>query len=536
MTKYIFVTGGVVSSLGKGVSASSLGVLLKQRGLKIFMQKFDPYLNVDPGTMSPYQHGEVFITIDGAETDLDLGHYERFIDVELTKNASITSGKIYSEVIEKERRGDYLGATVQVIPHVTDMIKNKVFAGAEDSGADIIITEIGGTVGDIESLPFIEAIRQLKQELKDDVLVMHNTLVPYLNAAKEIKTKPTQHSVKELRGLGVQPDILILRTEVDIEEEVKEKIAMFCGVKKEAVIEAKDANILYEVPMNLKRQNLDSLVCEMFGLTPPKMVADTSQWEALCKTIETLKDEVTIAFVGKYIELKDAYISVYEAMEHAGYAHKFKVNVKRIQAEEVSAKNAETLFADVDAILVPGGFGDRGNHGKIEAIRFARENKIPFFGICLGLQLASLEFARNVLKLEDANSREFDEDAQNLIIDFMEGQSNNIDMGGTQRLGAYACEIIDNTKAKSAYKSNLVSERHRHRYEFNNQYISDFKAAGMVFSGTNPQTGLVEIIELADHPWFVAVQFHPEFSSRPLKPQPLFYDFIKAAIDYKSKH
>ncbi|MGL5041613.1 MAG: CTP synthase [Culicoidibacterales bacterium] len=535
MTKYIFVTGGVVSSLGKGVSASSLGALLKKRGLKIFMQKFDPYLNVDPGTMSPYQHGEVFITVDGAETDLDLGHYERFIDVELTKNASITSGKIYSEVLEKERRGDYLGATVQVIPHVTDTIKNKVFTAAKQSEADIVITEIGGTVGDIESLPFIEAIRQIKQALRDDVIVMHNTLVPYLNAAKEIKTKPTQHSVKELRGLGIQPEILILRTEVAIEVEVREKIAMFCGVKPEAVIEAKDADILYEVPLNLQKQKLDDIVCDLLKITTPKPVADMSQWKALIQTIKDLDKEVTIGFVGKYIELKDAYISVYEALEHAGFAHKHKINVKRIQADDLTRENIKDIFTAVDGILVPGGFGDRGIEGKMLAIGYAREHKIPFFGICLGLQLAAIEFARNVLKLEDANSKEFDGGAKHLIIDFMHGQTDELNKGGTQRLGSYQCSVTKGTKGYLAYNSELVSERHRHRYEFNNEYIEAFAAAGMIFSGKNPETDLVEMIELADHPWFIAVQFHPEFSSRPLKPQPLFRDFIEAAITHKNK-
>ena len=535
MTKYIFVTGGVVSSLGKGVSASSLGVLLKERGLKIFMQKFDPYLNVDPGTLSPYQHGEVFITVDGAETDLDLGHYERFIDVELTKNASITSGKIYSEVLDKERRGDYLGATVQVIPHVTDTIKNKVFTAAQESGADIVITEIGGTVGDIESLPFIEAIRQIKQELRDDVIVMHNTLVPYLNAAKEIKTKPTQHSVKELRGLGIQPEILILRTEVKIEKEVREKIAMFCGVKPEAVIEARDAKVLYEVPLHLQKQKLDDIVCDIFSITTPKPAADMSEWKALVKTIKGLHDEVTIGFVGKYIELKDAYISVYEALEHAGYTFNSKVKVRRIQAEELTADNVAETLEGIDGILVPGGFGDRGITGKMVAIRYAREQKIPFFGICLGLQLASLEFAQNVLHIEDANSREFDATAKNLIIDFMKGQHDEINKGGTQRLGSYDCVVTEGTKGYEAYQTTEVQERHRHRYEFNNDYLEAFQKAGMIFSGINPQTKLVEMIELKDHPWFLAVQFHPEFSSRPLKPQPLFREFIHAAIKHKTK-
>jgi len=533
MSKYIFVTGGVVSSLGKGVSASSLGVLLKNRGLSIFVQKFDPYLNVDPGTMSPYQHGEVYVTKDGAETDLDLGHYERFIDIELTKSATITAGKIYTEILERERRGDYLGNTVQVIPHVTNVIKEKVFLAAEESQADIIITEIGGTVGDIESLPFIEAIRQIKQELKDDVIVMHNTLVPYLNAAKEIKTKPTQHSVKELRGLGIQPEILILRTEVPIEQDVREKIAMFCGVPVKAVIEARDAKVLYEIPLSLQTQKLDDTVCEMFGITTPKPFADMTEWKELITTIKGLKKEVTIGFVGKYIELKDAYLSVYEALDHAGFYHDYKINVKRVQAEEITKENIATCLADVDAILVPGGFGERGIEGMILAVQYAREQQIPFLGICLGLQIASIEFARNVLNLSDATSREFSDDSKNIIIDFMDNQSETIAKGGTQRLGAYDCILLQDTKVAAAYGQAVISERHRHRYEFNNEYIEQFEAAGMIFAGKNPQTNLVEIIELPNHPWFVGVQFHPEFLSRPLKPQPLFREFIKAAILHK---
>lgn len=531
MAKYIFVTGGVVSSLGKGVTASSLGVLLKARGLSIFMQKFDPYLNVDPGTMSPYQHGEVFVTVDGAETDLDLGHYERFIDVDLTKNASVTQGRIYSELLDKERQGDYLGATVQVIPHVTNMIKQKVFTAAKESGADIIITEIGGTVGDIESLPFIESIRQMKQEYPNDTIVIHNTLVPYLNAAKEIKTKPTQHSVKELRGLGIQPDILVLRTEVAIDRSVKDKIAMFCGVPSKAVIEAKDAKTLYEMPMKMQAQSFDDIVCEMLALTTPIPTADTSGWVKLVERIQNPKHEVTIGFVGKYIELKDAYISVYEALDHAGYNFECKVNVKRVQAEDLTAVNVSAQLAGVDGILVPGGFGDRGVEGKMIAIQYARENNIPFLGICLGLQLATIEFARNVLSLNDANSREFSVDSKNYIIDYMENQNDAMAKGGTQRLGAYACEISEGTKAYSAYQNKLIYERHRHRYEFNNEYLERFKEAGMVFSGINPETNLVEIIELPAHPWFVASQFHPEFTSRPLRPNPLFLGFIQAALN-----
>jgi len=533
VTKYVFVTGGVVSSLGKGITASSLGVLLKSRGLSIFMQKFDPYLNVDPGTMSPYQHGEVFVTVDGAETDLDLGHYERFIDVDLTKNASVTQGRIYSELLDKERQGDYLGATVQVIPHVTNMIKEKVFKAARESGADIIITEIGGTVGDIESLPFIESIRQMKQEFPQDTIVIHNTLVPYLNAAKEIKTKPTQHSVKELRGLGIQPDILVLRTEVTIEQSVKEKIAMFCGVAPNAVIEAKDAKILYEMPQKMQQQSFDDIVCKMLDLHPEIKDADLSEWDALIKRIENPKTEITIGFVGKYIELKDAYISVYEALDHAGYDYQCTVNVKRIQAEDLTDLNVSQYLSGVDGVLVPGGFGDRGISGKLTAIKYARENNIPFLGICLGMQLATIEFARNVLGLADADSREFAADSQNFIIDYMENQSDEIAKGGTQRLGVYACDVQAGTNAYKAYNNTQVFERHRHRYEFNNAYVEMFEKAGMVFSGRNPETNLVEMIELPNHPWFVASQFHPEFTSRPLRPNPLFLAFIQAAIQQK---
>jgi len=533
VTKYIFVTGGVVSSLGKGVSASSLGVLLQARGVSIFMQKFDPYLNVDPGTMSPYQHGEVFVTVDGAETDLDLGHYERFIDVELTKSASVTQGGIFAELLEKERRGEYLGATIQVIPHETNMIKEKVFQAAKESGKDVIITEIGGTVGDIESLPFIEAIRQIMQEMPDDTIVIHNTLVPYLNAAREIKTKPTQHSVKELRGLGIQPDILVLRTEVSIEADVKEKISMFSGVAPQAVIESKDAEVLYEMPLKMQEQHLDDIVCELLDLHPKIERADLSAWEALIERIKHPKQSVTIGFVGKYIDLKDAYISVYEALDHAGYAFECEVNVKLVQADTLTADNVADELADVDGILVPGGFGDRGVEGKLIAIQYAREQAIPFFGICLGMQLATIEFARNVLGLKDANSREFSDTSTNYIIDYIEDQHDDINKGGTQRLGAYEAAIMPGTKAMEAYGQPIIKERHRHRYEFNNEYIKMFEAAGMIFSGKNPQTDLIEMVELKDHPWFVAGQFHPEFTSRPLRPNPLFLAFIKAAIAHK---
>ena len=534
MAKYIFVTGGVVSSLGKGVSAASLGILLKERGLSIFMQKFDPYLNVDPGTMSPYQHGEVFVTIDGAETDLDLGHYERFLDVELSQSASISQGRIYSELLENERRGDYLGATVQVIPHVTDMIKAKVFKAAEESNADVIITEIGGTVGDIESLPFIEAIRQLKQDRWDDVLVIHNTLVPYLSAAKEIKTKPTQHSVKELRGLGLQPDVLVLRTETPIEQDVKNKIAMFCGVQPQAVIEARDAKVLYQLPFEFQKQKLDDLVVRKLALPVTKDVADLTAWSDLIQRIETLDKTVEIALVGKYVELKDAYISVYESLDHAGYAFGTAIKIRRIAAEDLTRENAAALLAGVDGIVVPGGFGDRGIEGKIEAIRFAREQQVPFLGICLGMQLAAIEFARNVLGMQDANSREFDLASDNFIIDAMDDFKTDM-LGGTQRLGNYACTLTEGSKVAQAYGTTEITERHRHRFEFNSDYREQFEANGMHIVGTNPATNLVEAIELADHPYFVAVQFHPEFSSRPLRPQPLFKKLIEEAGIFAAK-
>jgi CTP synthase len=533
MAKYIFVTGGVVSSLGKGVSASSLGVLLQARGLSIFMQKFDPYLNVDPGTMSPYQHGEVFVTEDGAETDLDLGHYERFIDVNLTRNASVSQGGIFAELLEKERKGEYLGATIQVIPHETNMIKEKVFKAAESSGADVVITEIGGTVGDIESLPFIEATRQIIQELPDDAIVIHNTLVPYLNAAKELKTKPTQHSVKELRGLGIQPDILVLRTEVPIDTHIKEKISMFSGVPSRAVIESQDAEVLYEMPLKMQAQGLDDIVCEMLSLNPKIKRADLSAWEELIERVKHPKQTVTIGFVGKYIDLKDAYISVYEALDHAGYNFECAVDVKLVQAEELTDDNVGEALAEVDGILVPGGFGDRGVEGKLKAIQYAREHKIPFLGICLGMQLATIEFARNVLGLKDANSREFTSDSKNYIVDYMADQHDELAKGGTQRLGAYEAALRPDTLAMAAYGQDVIKERHRHRYEFNNDYIAEFEAAGIIFSGRNPQTDLVEIIELKDHPWFLATQFHPEFTSRPLRPNAIFLAFIGATIAQK---
>ncbi|TCT26365.1 CTP synthase [Melghiribacillus thermohalophilus] len=532
MTKYIFVTGGVVSSLGKGITAASLGRLLKNRGLKVTIQKFDPYINVDPGTMSPYQHGEVFVTEDGAETDLDLGHYERFIDINLNKYSNITTGKVYSSVIRKERRGEYLGGTVQVIPHITNEIKEQVFRAGSETGADVVITEIGGTVGDIESLPFLEAIRQIKSDIgKDHVMYIHCTLVPYIKAAGEMKTKPTQHSVKELRSLGIQPDAIVLRTEYPLTQDLKEKIALFCDTDAKAVIEARDAETLYEVPLELKRQGLDQLTCDHFGMTCPE--ADMTEWEALVEKVKNLSEKVTIALVGKYVELQDAYLSVVEALNHAGYTFDSEVNIKWINSEHVTSENVEEYLRDADGILVPGGFGDRGIEGKISAIRYARENKVPFLGICLGMQLASVEFARNVLGLKGAHSSEIDPKTPYPIIDLLPEQKDIEDMGGTLRLGAYPCQLIDGTKTKEAYQEDVVYERHRHRYEFNNDFREQMEEKGVIFSGTSPDGRLVEIIELRDHPWFVASQFHPEFKSRPTNPQPLFREFIRASLKHK---
>lgn len=528
-SKYIFVTGGVVSSLGKGITASSLGRLLKNRGLKVFMQKFDPYINVDPGTMSPYQHGEVFVTDDGAETDLDLGHYERFIDENLTKASNITTGRVYLSVIEKERRGEYLGATIQVIPHITNEIKDKLIQAANESEADIIITEIGGTVGDIESLPFLEAIRQARRDFGyQNTIYIHNTLVPYLSAAKELKTKPTQHSVKELRSLGITPDIIVLRTAHAITNEMREKIALFCDVKKEAVIEARDAEILYEVVLNLEEQHLDDLVVEHFNLDVPK--SDLTEWRALVERIRTLDKEVTIALVGKYVELQDAYLSVSEALNHAGYFHHSKVKIKWINAGELVDGDIEEYLGDVDGIVVPGGFGKRAIEGKIKAITYARVNNIPYLGLCLGLQLATIEYARNVCNLDGANSTEMDENTKYPIIDYLPEQYEGIDMGGTLRLGLYNCKISQGTIAYKAYGKELIKERHRHRYEFNNKYRKILEDCGLVISGVNPEANLVEIIELKDHKFFVACQFHPEFSSRPQRAHPLFREFIGAAL------
>ncbi|ASF40913.1 CTP synthetase [Halobacillus halophilus] len=531
-TKYIFVTGGVVSSLGKGITAASLGRLLKNRGLKVTIQKFDPYINVDPGTMSPYQHGEVFVTDDGAETDLDLGHYERFIDINLNKFSNVTTGKVYSNVIKKERRGDYLGGTVQVIPHITNEIKDRVFRAAHETNADVVITEIGGTVGDIESLPFLEAIRQIKSDIgRDHVMYIHCTLVPYLKAAGEMKTKPTQHSVKELRSLGIQPDVIVLRTEMEISEDMKEKIALFCDINKNAVIEAGDADTLYHVPITLQAQNLDQLTCDHFGLDCPP--ADMTEWNQLINQVKNLEEKATIALVGKYVELPDAYISVVEALKHAGYSFNADVEVKWVNSEFITSSNVQEQLQDADGILVPGGFGDRGIEGKIEAIRYAREHRVPFLGICLGMQLATVEFARNVLGLNGAHSAEINPSTPHPIIDLLPEQKEVSDLGGTLRLGIYPSRLKEGSRALEAYGEEVIYERHRHRFEFNNHYRDQMEAAGFNFSGTSPDGRLIEIIEVEDHPWFVASQFHPEFKSRPTRPQELFYGFVGAAMNQK---
>lgn len=529
MTKYIFVTGGVVSSLGKGIVAASLGRLLKNRGMSVTIQKFDPYINVDPGTMSPYQHGEVYVTGDGAETDLDLGHYERFVDINLTKYSSVTTGKIYSTVLRKERRGDYNGGTVQVIPHITNEIKDKVFRAGHETNSDVVITEIGGTVGDIESLPFLEAIRQIKSDIgRENVMYIHCTLVPYIKAAGEMKTKPTQHSVKELRSLGIQPNVVVVRTEMPISQDMKDKLALFCDIDKDAVIECRDAETLYTIPLALQEQGLDSIVCKHLKLDCKE--ADMTEWKQLVDKVLNLSKRTKIALVGKYVELQDAYISVVEALKHAGYAHDSEVEVKWVNAENVTADNVQELLKDADGILVPGGFGDRGIEGKIHAIQYAREQKKPFLGICLGMQLASIEFARNVLGLEGAHSAEIDPSTAHPIIDLLPEQKDIEDLGGTLRLGLQACKLEEDTLAYAAYQDEVVYERHRHRYEFNNHYRQEMEKAGFVFSGTSPDGRLVEIVEIKSHPWFVASQFHPEFISRPTRPQPLFRDFVGAAI------
>ena len=528
-TKYIFVTGGVVSGLGKGITAASLGRLLKNRGYKVTIQKFDPYINVDPGTMNPYEHGEVFVTDDGAETDLDLGHYERFIDENLTKNSSVTMGKIYQSVIEKERRGDYLGKTVQVIPHITNEIKERIY-GFENTDTDIVITEVGGTVGDIEGVSIIEAIRQVGLEKnKEDVLYIHVTLLPYIFGSNEIKSKPTQHSVKELQSLGIKPDILVCRTEQDIPDTVREKLSLFCNVRKTSVIQNKTADCLYAVPLMLEEEGLAREVCNHLKLD--KYIPDNSKWIEMIENIRNIKEEniVNVGIVGKYVKLEDSYLSVIESLYHAGFANNVKVKVKLIDSEKITRENVKEQLKNMDAIIVPGGFGDRGIEGMIETIRYVRENKIPFLGICLGMQMTVVEFARNVLGLKDANSEEFDTDTQNQVIHIMEEQKNINKKGGTMRLGAYPCVIKNGSLAEKVYNENEISERHRHRFEYNNSYKEMLENAGLKVSGTSPDGLLVEMVEIEEHPYFIACQFHPELKSRPNRPAPLFVNLVKTA-------
>ncbi len=526
--KYIFVTGGVVSSLGKGLTAASLGALLEARGLIVRIQKFDPYLNVDPGTMSPFQHGEVYVLDDGAETDLDLGHYERFTSGKLSRLNSLSSGQIYEAVIAKERRGDYLGKTVQVIPHVTNEIKNRIYAGGE--GVDILITEIGGTTGDIEGLPFLEAMRQFALEVgPGNVCFIHVTLVPYLTAAGELKTKPTQQSVAKLREIGIQPHVLVCRCDHPLDQDLREKLSLFCNVPAKAVIEEQNVETsIYELPLMLQKEKVDDLVVDILHLEAPPV--KNNVWQQVVRRIKNPRHRVKVGVVGKYIELQDAYKSIYESLYHAGIANNCAVEIVRIDAQDLEQKGGVKQLAGLDAILVPGGFGDRGTEGKIAAARYARENKVPYYGICLGLQIAVIEFARNVLGLKTANSTEFDPDTEDPVIDFMDDQRRITDKGATMRLGAYDCRLRPGTHAAKAYGREQISERHRHRYEVNNHYVEMLGDAGMVFAGVNPQRHLVEIIELKDHPWFVGVQFHPEFKSKPTQAQPLFAAFVKAAI------
>ena len=531
MTKYVFVTGGVVSGLGKGITASSLALLLKSRGYKVFMQKFDPYINVDPGTMNPIQHGEVFVTAEGCETDLDLGHYERFIDEELNYTSNITSGKIYSSVIEKERKGEYLGATVQMVPHVTNVIKNKVYEAGITSEADIVITEIGGTVGDIESQPFIEALRQIQYEKGEkNTFFVHTTLIPYIYGSGELKTKPTQNSVKDLRNMGIKPDALVCRTPFPMGDNIRSKLSMFCSIPNENIIDAVDVKNIYQIPINFYNQKIDEVILRQFEFEVKK--ANIKYWFDLVKTVDSLKKEVEIALVGKYVELHDAYISVVEALKHAGYKYNYKISINWVDSEQLEKEKVslEDIFKNTKGILVPGGFGSRGIEGKIKAIRYARGNDIPFLGICLGMQLAVIEFARNVANIRDASSTEFDSLSQEAVIDLMADQKAITNMGGTLRLGNYECKIKEGTLAYNLYGQTNILERHRHRYEFNNKYREILEKCGMIFSGINEKGNLVDILELSHLKFFIASQFHPEFRSRPTRPHPLFDGFVKAAI------
>lgn len=532
MTKYIFVTGGVVSGLGKGITAASLGRLLKARGLKVTAQKLDPYINVDPGTMSPYQHGEVYVTEDGAETDLDLGHYERFIDEDLTKYSNLTSGRVYWNVLNKERKGEYLGSTVQVIPHITNEIKEFIYKAGTRSSADVVITEIGGTIGDIESQPFLEAVRQISLEVgKENSLFIHVTLVPYLHGSNEHKSKPTQHSVKELQGMGIAPDIIVLRCNEPLEQDIFRKISMFCNVKEDCVIENRTLDSLYGAPLMLERSGFSGVVCRELGIEAP--APDLKEWEQLAERIANADREVTIALVGKYTQLHDAYLSVAEALRHAGYAHGAKVNIEWIDSEEVTETNYKEKLKNAGGIIVPGGFGDRGIEGMILAARLAREQKIPYFGICLGMQVAVIEFARNVAGISDACTGESPDASEHKVIDFMPGQSDEIEKGGTLRLGSYPCCIEPGSLMERCYGKQEISERHRHRYEFNNDYRQILKDKGLSLVGISPDGKLVEAVELPSHPFFIGVQFHPEFKSRPTHPHPIFREFIRAALSVK---
>lgn len=529
--KYIFVTGGVVSGLGKGITAASLGRLLKARGYRVTIQKFDPYINLDPGTMSPYQHGEVFVTDDGAETDLDLGHYERFIDENLSVNSNVTTGKIYWNVLTKERRGDYLGGTVQVIPHITNEIKERVYKVGKETNTDIVITEIGGTVGDIESTPFLEAIRQVVTEVgRENAMYIHVTLVPYIAGSEELKSKPTQHSTKELLSIGIQPNIIVCRSEKEIPEDMRSKIALFCNVRSCDVIQNLTAPSLYEVPLWLEKEGLADVVCHHLGLE--NRTPDLTEWIDMVNRTQAADKKVTIGLVGKYVVLHDAYLSVAEALRHGGINCGAEVDIQWINSEEITRENAAEMLKECDGIIVPGGFGDRGIEGMIESIRYARENKVPFFGICLGMQMAVVEYARNVLGFADANSTEFG-DTQHPVIDIMEDQKTITEKGGTMRLGLYPCKLTEGTNSARVYGEPLIYERHRHRWEFNNAFRTQLQEAGLTIAGISPDERLVEIVEIKDHPWFVGVQFHPEFKSRPNKPQKLFADFIRASVENK---
>ncbi|WP_283641319.1 CTP synthase [Mesonia mobilis] len=533
-TKYIFVTGGVSSSLGKGIIAASLAKLLQARGYKTTIQKLDPYINVDPGTLNPYEHGECFVTEDGAETDLDLGHYERFLNVNTSQANNVTTGRIYQSVIEKERRGEFLGKTVQVVPHITNEIKRRIQLLGQNGDYDIVITEIGGTVGDIESLPYIESVRQLKWELGDhNSLVIHLTLVPYLSAAKELKTKPTQHSVKTLMESGISADILVCRTEHELSDDLRQKLAQFCNVKKEAVIQSIDASTIYDVPNLMLEEGLDKITLQKLALEE-RSEPDLVSWNKFLSRHKNPKAEVTIGLIGKYVELQDSYKSILEAFIHAGAENEVKVNIKSIHSEFINTDESNKI-TDLDGILVAPGFGERGIEGKIEAVKYARENNLPFFGICLGMQMAVIEYARNVLNISDANSTEMDDQTKNPVIDIMESQKNITQMGGTMRLGAWGCELAEGSLIHKTYGKTSITERHRHRYEYNNKYKEQLEAARMVSSGINPQTGLVEVVELPNHPWFIGVQYHPEYKSTVKTPHPLFIGFVKAAKDYAKK-